>query len=63
MNGLRLKGGVPSTYFAQRTGISDATIKNAVLHLQSQGLMEQDSAHYRTTALGYQFLNTLLEHF
>jgi putative oxygen-independent coproporphyrinogen III oxidase len=63
MNGLRLKGGVPSTYFAQRTGISDASIKKTVLHLQSQGLMEQDSAHYRTTALGYQFLNTVLEHF
>jgi coproporphyrinogen III oxidase-like Fe-S oxidoreductase len=63
MNGLRLKGGVPSTYFAQRTGISDASIKKAVLHLQSQGLMEQDSAHYRTTAMGYQFLNTVLEHF
>tara|TARA_B110000908_G_scaffold31259_1_gene37209 strand:- start:444 stop:1580 length:1137 start_codon:yes stop_codon:yes gene_type:complete len=63
MNGLRLKEGVPATYFSQRTGISDDSIKMVVSRLQSQGLLEQDSSHYRTTRLGYQFLNSLLERF
>ena len=63
MNGLRLKEGVPTSYFSQRTGISDETIKISVARLQSQGLLEQDSSHYRTTKLGYQFLNSVLENF
>ena len=52
MNGLRLKEGVPATYFSQRTGISDDSIKMVVSRLQSQGLLEQDSSHYRTTSTG-----------
>ena len=63
MNGLRLKDGVPANFFPQRTGMSHETIKTVVSRLQSQGLLEQSSAHYRTTKLGYQFLNTVLEQF
>ena len=63
MNGLRLKEGIPATYFSQRTGISDESIEISVARLQSQGLLDQDFSHYRTTKLGYQFLNSVLENF
>ncbi|MDA9826476.1 radical SAM family heme chaperone HemW [Porticoccaceae bacterium] len=63
MNGLRLRGGVPTEYFAARTGLEAASIDSQVYDLQRQGLMEPDSEKYSTTALGYQFLNTVLQSF
>ena len=63
MNGLRLREGVPANYFTERTGLSGSSIEQQVQKLQSQGLLEMDSQQFRATALGYQFLNSLLQGF
>ena len=63
MNGLRLREGLPASYFSERTGLSVSTIEQQVQKLQSQGLLEVDSQQYRATPLGYQFLNSLLQGF
>ena len=63
MNGLRLKQGVPIDYFKARTGIDPKSIQKVTSHLESLGLLEPNSNHYRTTSLGYQFLNTVLQAF
>lgn len=63
MNGLRLREGVPSNYFTERTGLRRSLIGQRVCDLQSQGLLEVDSQYFRATPLGYQFLNSLLQAF
>jgi len=63
MNALRLKDGVPAGYFAARTGQDSASIATQINRLQRQGLMESGADRYSTTALGYQFLNTVLQSF
>jgi putative oxygen-independent coproporphyrinogen III oxidase len=63
MNGLRLKQGVPTAYLPERTGLATSAIGAQIFSLQSKGLMESDSERYQTTALGYQFLNTVLQGF
>jgi putative oxygen-independent coproporphyrinogen III oxidase len=63
MNGLRLREGVPASYFPERTGLPDSSIEQKVRKLKSQGLLEVDSQQFRATPLGYQFLNSLLQGF
>ena len=63
MNGLRLKQGIAAAYFSERTGLATSAIESKIRSLQSKGLMECDSEKYQTTALGYQFLNTVLQSF
>ncbi len=63
MNGLRLVDGVPVEYFSPRTGLALSGIETQISDLQRKGLMEMDDSRYRTTKLGYQFLNTVLQQF
>jgi oxygen-independent coproporphyrinogen-3 oxidase len=63
MNGLRLKAGVPAEFFSARTGLDSTSIDAQISSLQRQGLMEASANRYSTTPLGYQFLNTVLQHF
>ena len=63
MNGLRLRHGIRADYFTPRTGLATARIAHQVAKLQSQGLLEVDDQRYKTTALGYQFLNSVLQGF
>ncbi len=63
MNGLRLVNGVPVEYFSPRTGLALSGIETQISDLQRKGLMEMDDSRYRTTKLGYQFLNTVLQQF
>ncbi|CAI8279878.1 radical SAM family heme chaperone HemW [Porticoccaceae bacterium] len=63
MNGLRLKNGVATEYFIPRTGLDKLSVATQVADLQRKGLMEPDSDRYKTTHLGYQFLNTVLQSF
>ena len=63
MNALRLKNGVPWTYFESRTGISQSVISERVINLQNQGLLESSMEQLRTSDLGYRFLNSILERF
>ena len=63
MNGLRLRQGIPISYFPHRTGLPTSTVQSQVEALQRSGLMAVDTDNYRATDLGYQFLNTLLQKF
>ena len=63
MNGLRLKDGVAAEYLIPRTGLDKLSVATQVADLQRKGLMEPDSDRYKTTHLGYQFLNTVLQSF
>ena len=63
MNGLRLVDGVPVEYFSPRTGLALSGIETQISDLQRKGLIETDDSRYRTTKLGYQFLNTVLQQF
>ena len=63
MNGLRLKSGVPADFFPTRTGLSKDVIKMPITELQAQGLLEKDNSSYRTSELGFRFLNSLLQRF
>ena len=63
MNGLRLKDGVAAEYLIPRTGLDKLSVATQVADLQHKGLMEPDSYRYKTTHLGYQFLNTVLQSF
>ena len=63
MNGLRLREGVPASYFPARTGLPFSDIEQQVKQLQAQGLLDGDLKQYRATPLGYQFLNSLLQAF
>ena len=61
MNALRLNEGVPSDYFAQRTGLSLSTLQKPLNALYQQGLLAEPTERIMTTALGQRFLNTVLE--
>ena len=63
MNALRLTQGVPSAYFSQRTGISQAQIQTQLTQLQTQGLLSEHPHILSTTPLGLRYLNQVLEHF
>jgi putative oxygen-independent coproporphyrinogen III oxidase len=61
MNALRLNEGVPSDYFAQRTGLSLSTLQKPLNTLYQQGLLAEPTERIMTTTLGQRFLNTVLE--
>ncbi len=60
MNALRLKNGIPKAYFSKRTGLSTDNINESLNKLIQQGLIEDHRDILSTTALGYRFLNTVL---
>ncbi len=63
MNALRLTGGVPRTLFAERTGLSLATIEKSALASRQAGLLAIDAGALRPTQTGQRFLNQLLGYF
>ncbi|HRH77337.1 MAG TPA: radical SAM family heme chaperone HemW [Cellvibrionaceae bacterium] len=63
MNGLRLRSGIPRQFWIERCGLPPEVLMPAVEKLIQQGLMAADADYYRTTDLGYRFLNTLLQEF
>ncbi|MBX2858793.1 MAG: radical SAM family heme chaperone HemW [Cellvibrionaceae bacterium] len=63
MNGLRLKHGVDSALFSQRTGLQLEIIQPAWLRCQHKGLMQSDPNRLAASEWGYQFLNSLLAEF
>ncbi|BAN70208.1 radical SAM family heme chaperone HemW [endosymbiont of unidentified scaly snail isolate Monju] len=60
MNALRLHSGVPATLFRERTGLSLAVIETPLAQARARGLLEDDPAVLRPTALGRRFLDDLL---
>lgn len=60
MNALRLKEGVPTHYFSERTGLSIANISRAIQTAQAKQLLDSHPSFLRPTPLGYRFLNDLI---
>uniref|UniRef100_UPI0025C42BFB radical SAM family heme chaperone HemW n=1 Tax=Aquabacterium sp. TaxID=1872578 RepID=UPI0025C42BFB len=59
MNALRLKGGFELARYGERTGLTLASIQQALAQAEAQGLLERDLAHAWPTARGFDFLNDL----
>lgn len=60
MNALRLTAGVPSHWFAERTGLSLARIAPALQRAVERGLLDAAPQTLKPTPLGRRFLNDLL---
>jgi oxygen-independent coproporphyrinogen-3 oxidase len=63
LNALRLIDGVPSHYFADRTGVEITQILPQMNLAIEKGLLENNLQQLQATALGLQFLNDLQEIF
>lgn len=63
LNALRLKDGVAASSFAERTGLSLATIAHQLEAATRRGLLDADPTRLCATALGWRFLNDLQEMF
>ena len=57
LNALRLKRGVPRTFFPERTGVPLAEIATMAQNAVTRGLLEPDDKVFCTTPLGWRFLN------
>ncbi|MBK6980170.1 MAG: oxygen-independent coproporphyrinogen III oxidase-like protein [Betaproteobacteria bacterium] len=60
MNALRLSEGFAVPLFAERTGLSLATVEAPLARAEAAGLIERDAFAVRPTPLGRRFLNDLL---
>ena len=63
MNALRLRNGVPLKLLSERTGKAHASISSTLESLEARGLMVNDEERLATTALGYRYLDSVVESF
>ena len=63
LNALRLTDGVPSAFFAERTGLSSVVIGRDCARAVERGLLDADPPRIRATPLGLRFLNDLVAMF
>jgi len=63
LNALRLRRGVPSSSFTERTGLSLAAIMPSIDAAVDKGLLLADPARLQASPLGWRFLNDLLAEF
>ena len=63
LNVLRLKEGVPSSLFAERTGLSLAAISRKLEAACKRRLLDPHPARIQATSLGWRFLNDLQQIF
>ena len=59
LNALRLKTGVPSTLYTERTGQSLAVVAPALKKAMDRGLLSTDPLRIKATEQGWRFLNDL----
>jgi putative oxygen-independent coproporphyrinogen III oxidase len=59
MNALRLKGGFELLRFAERTGLTLASIQQPMSQAEAKGLLQRDLARAWPTARGFDFLSDL----
>lgn len=59
LNALRLKNGVPSTLYTERSGQPLVTISKALQVATQKGLLTDDPLRFQATAQGWRFLNEL----
>ena len=63
MNALRLKEGVDTTLFEERTALSQEVVGPYLEEQRRLGMMVEDTTKLTATARGYQYLDTLIEAF
>lgn len=63
LNALRLREGVPASWFDERTGLPPSAIARQVEALRAQGLLAADADRLCATPRGYLLLNDVLERF
>ncbi|WP_072326942.1 radical SAM family heme chaperone HemW [Marinospirillum alkaliphilum] len=63
MNALRLADGVDAALYPQRTGLSLAGIEPLLANLRQRELWTDDPSRLACSALGWRWLNTVLEQF
>lgn len=63
LNVLRLKDGVTTSSFEERTGLSLAVMSRALQAASAKGLLDPDPTRLRASPLGWRFLNDLQEMF
>ncbi|MGE5452470.1 MAG: radical SAM family heme chaperone HemW [Acidobacteriota bacterium] len=59
MNALRLREGFELSRFAERTGLTLASIQQPLAQAEAQGLLQRDLTHAWPTAKGFDFLSDL----
>ncbi|HLX28479.1 MAG TPA: radical SAM family heme chaperone HemW [Casimicrobiaceae bacterium] len=59
LNALRLTDGVPTSLFAERTGLPLAVVAEAIAEATHRGLLDSDPMVLKPTSLGRRFLNDL----
>lgn len=63
MNALRLREGVPTSFFTERTGLSPAIVADRLEDLRVRGLLQRREDRLVTTPSGYRYLDTVLQAF
>jgi putative oxygen-independent coproporphyrinogen III oxidase len=63
LNALRLTDGVPTSMFAERTGLSLSVVAQPIAEATRRGLLEPDPAMLKPTPRGRRFLNDLQQLF
>ncbi len=63
LNALRLREGVPTSYYPERTGYPLLQAEQAIRKAVARGLMDPGVGRLQATPLGWQFLNDLQESF
>ena len=64
MNALRLRSGVPLSYFSDRTGLAvEKLLTNASEAIEKGWLMDPENGRFATSALGYRFLDSVVATF
>ena len=63
LNALRLKGGFSPELFEQRTGLTWQQLRPVITKAKTDGLLEESDDWVCTTALGWRFLDDLLQRF
>ena len=64
MNALRLRSGVPLSFFPDRTGLAVENLRtNASEAIERGWLADPEDGHFATSALGYRFLDSVVATF
>ena len=63
MNALRMRDGIDAPSFAERTGLADGAIADAMRRARERGWVVDDTARIAATELGWRYLNDVVAAF
>lgn len=63
LNALRLKEGVPTHYYTERTGTDLSLLSKPITKAVTKGLLDEDPRRLKASQLGWRYLNDLQEIF